>query len=73
MTASEEHELKIGYINTMINKYDYLAFKKFCFDNEITVTPFVVFANIVEPMASSQGVITTTPAPCNTCGGGKVR
>lgn len=73
MTIQEEDILKKNFILQMNNKYDYILFKQFCLDNSFEVTPFVIYAGIVEPMVPPNGeIITSSPKPCGTCGGGKV-
>lgn len=73
MTAQEEHEAKVAFIENMPNKYDYAVYKQFCIDNKFELMTFIQYASYIEPYIPRVQEAPVQQKRTGCCGGGEVR
>jgi hypothetical protein len=74
MAVMEEHNAKVAFIDSMLNKYDYAVYKQFCIDNGFELMTFIQYASYIEPyVPSDPKAVPVVARRSGCCGGGEAR
>lgn len=71
--TTDENAIKLQFIASMPDKYNYGAYRDFCVANNYELMNFVTYALMIEPVIPREYPAVTPRGNCGGCPGGAIR